>query len=435
MTNITHRRIWAISWPILLSNATIPILGAIDTAVVGQMGTAAPIGAVGLGAIILASVYWIFGFLRMGTSGLAAQAHGAGTRAERAAILYRALLIGLVAGVAIVVLQWPLLWSAFRLAPASDEVEALARDYLTIRIWGAPWTIALYAINGWLIALERSKGVLWLQLWINGVNALLDCWFVLGLGWGVGGVASATLIAEMTGFGLGIYLCRDAFGYVRPAALARLRDRAALKKMMSVNGVIMLRTVLLQAAFTAFLFLGSGLGDVPLAANQILMQFLSIAAYALDGFAFAAETLIGQAIGARDGHSMDRAARLSFQWSIGGSVLIGCGYFLFGPMVIDLMTAAPDVRATAKELLIWAALAPVIGIAGWMYDGFFIGATLTRAMLRSVAWSVLVYVLALVTLLPDYGNAGLWASLMMMNAARGLLGWWIWAGGRATFTA
>lgn len=187
MAEITNARVLRIAAPIVLSNATVPILGAVDTGVVGQMGLAAPIGAVGIGAIILASVYWIFGFLRMGTSGLAAQAHGAGDRAESGAVLLRGLGVGVAAGLLLIALQVPLVWAAFRIAPASAEVEALARDYLAIRIWGAPATISLYAVTGWLIALERTRGVLALQLWMNGLNIALDLWFVLGLGWGCRG--------------------------------------------------------------------------------------------------------------------------------------------------------------------------------------------------------------------------------------------------------
>ncbi|HEX9856921.1 MAG TPA: MATE family efflux transporter, partial [Paracoccaceae bacterium] len=205
MAEITHARVLRIAAPIVLSNATVPLLGAVDVGVVGQIGLAAPIGAVGIGAVVLASLYWIFGFLRMGTSGLTAQAHGAGDAAERSAILLRALLIGAAAGLAFVALQVPLFWAAFQLAPASAEVEGLAQHYLAIRIWGAPATIALYAVTGWLIALERTRAVLLLQLWMNGLNVGLDLWFVLGLGWGVGGVATATLIAEWTGLALGLW--------------------------------------------------------------------------------------------------------------------------------------------------------------------------------------------------------------------------------------
>ena len=420
MAPLTHTRLLKIAAPIVLSNATVPLLGAVDTGVVGQMGQAAPIGAVGVGAVVLVTLYWIFGFLRMGTSGLAAQAHGAGDLPERGAILMRALLVGALAGGAFILLQHWLFRAAFLIAPASPEVETLARQYLAIRIWGAPATIAAYAVTGWLIAVERTRGVLVLQLWINGVNIALDLWFVLGLGWGVPGVALATLIAEWTGLALGLWLCRDGVLPVWRAAWARLSDAAALRVMLVVNRDIMLRSVLLQASFTTFVFLGARQGDVTLAANQVLLQFLSITAYALDGFAFAAETLVGQAVGARARDAVRQAARMAMQWGLAGAVLLGAAFGLAGPWIIDLMTTAPEVRATARDYLPWLVAAPVIGVFSWIYDGIFIGATLTAEMRRSMTAAVLCYGVALLLLPPAFGNHGLWAALMVLNAARGI---------------
>ncbi len=421
---ITHRRVLKIAAPIVLSNATIPILGAVDTGVVGQMGAAAPIGAVGLGAIILASLYWMFGFLRMGTTGLVAQAHGAGDVAETGAILLRALLIGGAAGLVFVLLQGALFHGAFLLAPASDEVEGLARTYLAIRVWGAPATIALYAVTGWLIALERTRSVLVLQLWMNGLNILLDLWFVLGLGWGVEGVAVATLIAEWTGLSLGLWLCRGAFSGNAWRDWGRVFDRARIGRMMRVNGDIMIRSVLLQASFTTFLFLGADLGDVPLAANQVLLQFLEITAYALDGFAFAAEALVGAAVGAGARARVRRAGVVASQWGVGGAAALGAVFWFAGPAIIDIMTTSPEVRETARTYLPWVALAPLIGIASWMFDGIYIGATWTRDMRNLMVVSVAIYVTALALLVPALGNHGLWASLMVLNLTRGLTMAW-----------
>jgi MATE family multidrug resistance protein len=417
---LTHGRVLRIAGPIVLSNATVPLLGAVDTAVVGQLGQAAPIGAVGIGAVVLATLYWVFGFLRMGTSGLAAQAHGARDGRETAAVLIRALLIGWGAGLALILLQRPLFAAAFAVAPASGTVEALARSYLAIRIWGAPATIALYAIEGWLLATERTRAILLIQLLRNGANAALSIAFVLGLGWGVPGVAAATLVAEWGGLALGLWLCRGALAddVWRDRALILNRDR--LTRMGTVNGHIMLRSVLLQGCFTAFVFLGARFGDVTLAANQILMQFLEITAYALDGFAFAAETLVGQAVGARDPRGVRRASVLTSQWGVGGAALLGLAFWAGGPTVIDLMTTAPDVRAEARTFLVWAAAAPVIGIAAWMFDGIFIGATLTVAMLRAMALSVAIYAVAVPLIVPAFGNHGLWAALMVLNIARGV---------------
>jgi MATE family multidrug resistance protein len=414
---VTHRRVLRIAGPIVLSNATVPLLGAVDTGVVGQMGAAAPIGAVGLGAVVLATFYWIFGFLRMGTTGLAAQAHGRGDGPERAAVLWRALMIGLAAGVALILCQGLLFWAAFRVAPASAEVEALARSYLGLRIWGAPATISLYAVTGWLIAMERTRGVLVLQLWMNGLNIALDLWFVLGLGWGVPGVAIATLIAEWTGLALGLWLCRDGLARLE---LPRILDRVALRRMAGVNSDIMIRSVLLQGSFTAFLFFGAGLGDVTLAANQVLLQFLEITAYALDGFAFAAETLVGQAVGAGSRPALRRSIQLSFQWSVAGAFALSALFAVAGPVIIDVMTTAPEVRAAARIYLWWLVAAPLIGVASWTYDGIYIGATATREMRNAMVLCVSLYALSLAILLPALGNHGLWASIMVLNTLRGL---------------
>ncbi|OWY05719.1 MATE family efflux transporter [Thioclava sp. F1Mire-8] len=419
MAEITHARVLKIALPIVLSNATIPILGAVDTAVVGQIGLPAPIGAVGIGAVILSSLYWIFGFLRMGTTGLVSQAHGTGDTGEVSAGLMRALIIAGIAGLSLIVLQLPLFWAAFQLAPASDEVEGLARDYLQIRIWGAPLTISLYAFTGWLIALERTRGVLLLQVAMNALNVGLDLLFVLGFGWGVQGVAGATLISEIGGVLLALWLCRAAFagGLWRARAIF---DRVKLATMARVNTDIMLRSILLQASFTSFLFLGAGQGDVTLAANQVLLQFLQITAFALDGFAFSAESLVGQAVGAHSAARLRRASIVSSQWGIGGALVLGAVFLLAGPAIIDLMTTAPNVRVEARDYLIWIAAAPLIGGPAWMLDGIFIGATLTREMRNAMVVSVAIYTVSLFVLIPLFGNHGLWAGLMILNATRGL---------------
>ena len=415
---LSHRRVLAIALPIVLSNATIPLLGAVDTGVVGQMGEAAPIGAVGVGAIILATIYWVFGFLRMGTSGLVAQSRGAGDAVESGAHLLRALGIGLAAGAALILLQVPLTAAAFRLAPASAEVEALARQYLAIRIWGAPFTIGMYALTGWMIAVERTRAILVVQMVINLINIGLDLLFVLELGWGVQGVAAATLIAETCGFALALWFARDALRAGRSRGGLWAAD--VVRRLVQVNGDIMIRSVLLQASFTSFIFLGAGLGDVTLAANQVLMQFLNITAYGLDGFAFAAEALVGQAVGARRPDRVRRAAILTSQWGVGGAALLGLVFALSGGAIIDLLTTSAEVRQAARTYLPWLAVAPLIGIASWMFDGIFIGATRTREMRQAMILSVAIYVVALLILLPAFGNHGLWAALMVLNGARGL---------------
>ncbi len=417
---LTHRRILHIALPIVLSNATVPILGAVDTGVVGQMGEAAPIGAVGIGAVILSTLYWVFGFLRMGTTGLVAQARGAGDVAETGALFMRGMMIGLAGGLFFIVIQAGLFWGAFQLAPASEEVETLARDYLEIRIWGAPATIALYVVTGWLIALERTKGVLVLQLWMNGLNIVLDLWFVLGLGWGVEGVAIATLIAEWTGLALGLWLCRAVFAGEQWRDWARIFDPARLKRMLVVNADIMVRSVILTVSFTTFLFVAADFGDVTLAANQVLIQFLEITAFALDGFAFSAEALVGASVGAGQRERVRRAGVMTSQWGVGGAFFLCFVFWFGGPYLIDLMTTSEEVRAEARTYLPWVALAPVIGIASWMLDGIYFGATWTRDMRIAMIQSVAIYVVALIILVPTMENHGLWLALMILNAARGI---------------
>lgn len=420
---VTHARILRIAGPVVLANATVPLLGAVDTGVIGQLGDPAALGAVGLGAVILASFYWIFGFLRMGTTGFVAQARGAGDHPEVAAHLMRALLIGGTAGAVLIAGQLALWWAAFAIAPASAEVEGFARTYLSIRIWGAPATICLYAITGWLIAMERTRGVLVLQLMMNGLNVALDLLFVLGLGWGVAGVASASLVAEWGGLALGLWLCRGAFqgGWWRDRA--RILARAALRRLAVVNGDIMLRSVMLQAAFTTFVFLGAGQGDVTLAANQVLLQFLEISAFVLDGFAFSAEAMVGAALGAGSRAHLRRAAGMSAIWGVSAALLLAVAYALFGAALVDLLTTSPEVRERAREFLPWLVAAPIIGVASFMLDGVFIGATWTREMRVTMFWSVAVYALTLVICLPLFGNHGLWAALMLLFTMRAITLW------------
>ncbi|MEC9432842.1 MAG: MATE family efflux transporter [Pseudomonadota bacterium] len=417
---LTHRRVLAIALPIMLSNATTPLLGAVDTGVIGQLGAAAPIGAVGMGAVILSFIYWTMGFLRMGTSGLVAQARGRGDAEECAALLLRGLLIAAASGLVFILLQVPLFWAAFQLSPASAEVEGMARDYLALRIWGGPFAISVYALTGWLIAMERTRGVLVLQIAMNGANIALDLLFVIGLGWGVEGVAAATLISEVFGASLGLWMCRDAFAGPGWRDRARVFDRARLVNMAKVNGDILVRSCLLQFGFGFFLFRSADWGDVSLAANQVLMQFLAISAYALDGFAFAAEALVGQFFGARRPDLLRRASRLTSAWGLACVAVLGAGFWLLGGAIIDLMATAPEVRAEAREYLPWAALAPVLGLPAFMLDGIFIGATRTRDMRNAMLWSLALYLAAWAALVPLFGLHGLWAALMCFFVLRAI---------------
>ncbi|MEL6680304.1 MAG: MATE family efflux transporter [Pseudomonadota bacterium] len=421
---ITHRRVLLVALPIVLSNATVPLMGVVDTFAVGQLGRAEPIGAVALGATILTSVYWIFGFLRMGTAGMVAQAHGAGNRAEVSALLTRALVISLGAGAVFIAAQALLIAAALSLSRGSAEVESLAAQYLTIRIWGAPAAIAVYALTGWLVALERTGGVFALQLVMNGGNIVLSLTFVLGLGWGVPGVAAATLLAEFGGAAVGLWLCRDAFA--RPAwrDWPAVFDRVRLAEFGSVNRDIMIRSVLLTLCFASVTFSGTALGDTTLAANQILIQFVYVSAYALDGFAFAAEAMVGSAMGARNPAVLRRAALMTSFWAILVTALVTLAYLVFGEALIRGMTTAVDVQEEALRYLPWAIAAPLIGAPAFMLDGIFIGATRARDMRNMMILSALGYAAAMAVAVPAYGNHGLWLALTIFFVLRGVtLGW------------
>ena len=417
---ITHRRVLTIAIPIVISNATVPILGAVDTGVIGQMGVAAPIGAVGIGAIILGALYWIFGFLRMGTVGLTSQAFGAGDHREVNALFFRATGIGLIAGLAFVLFQAPLFLGAFWVSPASAEVEDLARQYMSIRIWSAPAAIAIYGLSGWLIAQERTGAVLMIQLLMNVSNIILDLWFVLGLGLGVEGVAIATLIAEWGGLALGMYLCRSVLSGFSGSIWQQVFDRERLIRMAQVNVDILIRSVLLQAGFVSFLFFGADLGDVTLAGNQVLLQFVYMAAHAMDGFVFAAESLVGQAVGARAVAQLRRAASLTAIWTFSLGVLMAVIFWAVGPWVIDLMAKDVAVQAAARLYLPHTALAPLLGALAWMLDGVFIGATRTRDMRNMMILSFLGYCALVALLFPGFGNHGLWLAMNGFLILRGV---------------
>ena len=419
--DVTHARVLRIALPIVLSNATVPLLGIVDTAVVGQLGEAAPIGAVGTGALLITAILWIFGFLRMGTVGLAGQALGAGDRDELSAILSRALLIGAVGGAALVLLQGPIFAFALWVQPASAEVEALALSYMSIRIWSAPAAIALYGLSGWLIAQERTGGVFAIQLLQNGLNMALSWYLGLVLGWGIEGVAAATLIADLVACAFALWLCRD--GFARPAWRDRslLLDPARLKELGTVSSDIMIRSVLLQITFLSFLFyFSSGLGEVTLAANQILLQFLILAANAMDGFAFAAEALVAQALGARNARLLRRGAVVTSIWAAGIVTGASLLFLLAGGWIVDLLTTAPDVRAEARVYLPWMVAAPIVGCASWMLDGIFIGASQTRDMRNMMIVSTAIYFAAVIPLVAAFGNHGLWAAFLVSFVARGV---------------
>ena len=419
MLDITNKRVLTIAIPIVLSNITVPILGAVDTAVVGQLGKAAPVAAVGVGAIIITSFYWLFGFLRMGTTGLVAQAVGSKDESEVRAYLLRALILGLLAGLFIFLLRTPLMELGLWISPASSDVEELAQKYISIRVWSAPAAIGLYGIVGWLIALERTKSVLFLQFFMNGVNVLLDIWFVLVLNWGVQGVAIATVIAEVSALILGLLICYDRFKDKSWPTLRIVFSIARLKKMLSINLDILLRSIILEVIFVSFLLYGGKFGDVKLAANQVLLQFLHIAAHGLDGFALAAETLVGQAFGKKDRSILRKSIIVSSKLAFLLSCIMAISFLLFGSSLIDLMTTAENVRLEAKSYIIFITLVPILGVSAYMLDGIFIGATKTKDMRNMMFITLIFYVIAVLLLVPYFQNTGLWSALLISFIVRG----------------
>ena len=417
-SNITHKRILAISIPIILSNVTIPLLGVVDTAVIGQLGKVAPIGAVGIGALIISAIYWIFGFLRMGTTGLTAQAVGKKDNQEIVALLSRTLLIGITAGLMLILLNDFIFWGSFKVSPASEEVENLAYSYMKIRIYSAPAAISIFGILGWLIAQERTRMVLLLQLWMNGSNILLDFLFVIGFNWGVEGVALATVIAEVSSFFLGIFICRSAFIGSAWRSFHLVLNKAKISKMAVVNFDILIRSMFLQAAFILFMFLSSDINDEILAINQILLQFLSISAYALDGFAFSAEALIGQAFGAKSVKSLRKVSIFATFWAFLAAIVLTLCFYFGSDFLIVLMTSSEELRENAQVYVYWVIVAPILAAPAFILDGIFIGATRTKDMRNCMIISFGIYCLVVWLLYEPFGNQGLWAALMVMFIVR-----------------
>lgn len=414
----SHRAILAIALPIMLSNVSTPMLGAVDTAVVGQIPDPAYIGAVAVGSLVFTFVFWAFGFLRMGTTGLTAQAFGAQDRSEMVAALGRSLLVALAAGCALVALQWPIREAAFTLLDASERVEQLGRSYFDIRIWAAPATLANYALLGWFIGLGRTDIALVLQLVLNLSNIALDLLFVLVLHWDVQGVAAGTVLAELLAASVGLAI---AARHVRALggqwSLRRLLMPEPLKRTIVVNGDIMVRSLALIFVFVWFMAQGAAQGDVRLAANAVLMQFISISAYFLDGLAFAAEALVGRAVGAMRRGALAAAAIKTSIWAGAVALALSLLLLMFGGSLIDLLSVDAAVRAAARTYLPWAIGAPLLGVWAFQLDGIFIGATRTADMRRAMLASSAIFLLAW-WLLQPWGNHGLWAALYVNYVAR-----------------
>ena len=407
----------------MVSGASTPLLGLVDTLVVGNLGQAAPLGAIALGTLIFNFLYWGLSFLRMGTTGLTAQALGAKTEHRIQNTLGRAVITGFGFGVALILLQIPIAWISLRLLAASAEVEALAAQYFYIRIWGAPATLVTYAIVGWFIGLQRTRWALGLQLWLNSLNIILDVFFVMGLGWGVAGIAAGTVIAEASTVVIGLGLCLRLNRQRTERSIhldwARLKDLDALKRLLQVNVDIFIRTLGLLLIFGWFTSKSAGYGDEVLAANYILLQFITFSAFFLDGFAIAAESLTGNAVGARNAHLLSQTVRKSTYMAGLTALGLSIAFVLLGQIAIDFLTNVDGVRAAAKTYLPWVWVIPVISVWCFQFDGIYIGATWTKDMRNLMVLSLGIFLVALYGLTPILGAHGLWAAMVVHYVARG----------------
>ena len=416
-----YRRVWALAWPIMLSNLSIPLVGAVDTAVMGRMPDPAYIGAVAVGASLFSLLFWTFGFLRMGTTGFVAQGFGARDGTAIRIAVARALLLALVLAVLMLLLQWPVAVIAFTVIEASATVEALARTYFDIRIWSAPATFANYALLGALIGLQRTRAVLLHQLVLNGTNVGLDLLFVPGLGMGVDGVAWASVIAEFTAVGLGLWLIVRA---LRPLPGRNTRRALlapeGLRALLAVNGNILIRTLCLVGSFFWFTASGGRIGEIELAANAVLLQFFFFLAYGLDGFAHAAEGLAGAAWGRRSRRHFTAAVRTTTVSACAVALLFTATYAALGPLFITWLTDLETVRTTAADYLPWMIVAPLIAVWSFQLDGIFIGTTRTVEMRNAMLASTALFLAATALLIPALSNHGLWLALMLFLAVRAL---------------
>ena len=421
--SISYRYLLQKAWPIILANASVPLLGLVDTAVIGNVGSITDLGAIAFGALIFSFVYWSFGFLRMGTTGFAAQASGAGEEQEVRAVLGRALLIALCLGVVLILIQWPIGLAAFSLLDGSAPVEAVAQEYFDIRIWGAPATLATFALMGLLIGLGKSRTLLIVQLFLNGLNILLDVWFAGILGWGASGIALGTVIAEWTTVLLAGWLVYRTLNERKLLTevfwpKAKIMDLSALLKTASANLDIMLRTLILVFSFAFFINQSAKFGDTVLASNHILLQLIAFSAFFLDGYAFVVEALVGGAIGAKRRDVFDLAVRRSTVLALITAILLALIIALVGDIAVILMTDISSVRLAANQLLPFAALYVLFSFAAFQLDGIFIGASFTRQMRDAAALSIVVYFIAWWALSDQHGIQGLWGAMIIYVVAR-----------------
>ncbi len=419
--DVTHRMVLSIAVPMTLGFLTTPLLGLTDTAVVGRTGDAAALAGLAIGAVLFDLIFSSVSFLRASTTALVAQALGRGDRHEQQAVFWRALVLSIGLGLIILAASPWLLSVGLRMMGPEGTTAAATATYFSIRILAGPLTLTNFTILGFVLGLGRGTTGLLLQTILNGTNIVLSIYLGLVLGWGVAGVAWGTLIGEGMAAAVGLALIIPRFDRKDGPTVAEIFDRAKLSALFAINRDLMIRTFTLLAAFTLLTRIGTGFGAVVLAANAVLMNFFMIASFYLDGMANAAEQIVGRAIGARFREGFDRAIRLTALWSL-GLALVSCLFFLiFGNAIIDFMTTAADVRVIAANYLPWAAVTALTGALAFQMDGVYIGATWSREMRNMMLLAFAGYGLSLALFVPLFGNHGLWLSLNLFLALRGLL--------------
>lgn len=419
-----HKHFLALAIPLTITSLSTPLLGVVDTAIMGRLPQAAYIGGVSIGVLIFNTLYWLLGFLRVSTSGFSAQASGLNESQTSTLALFRPLVLALGMGLLMVLLQQPIKSAAFALMSPNETVWAIAGIYYDIRIWGAPFALANYVIAGWLMGMAKVKLSLWLQVTMNVLNMLLAVYFVAGLGMSADGVAAATLIAEVGSAFIGLAaIARTGLINVKSLSIAALINSATLLKMMKVNGDLFIRTACLLAVFNYFAVYGLRYGDTILAANAVLLQLHYVIAYFLSGFANAATVFVGKAIGEKNGPLYAKTVTLTALWGGGIAVLLSLAVLLFRGPLIAMFTILPDVQLIADQYSYWIAIFPLAAFWGLQLYGIFAGATESAPIRNSMIYSLLAYFLILWFGVPLFHNHGVWFAFIVFSLGRSLFLW------------
>lgn len=412
----------------MLSNGTVPLVGIVDTAVMSRMGSPEWMAATAVGAIIFSSIFWVFGFLRMATGGLVAQAFGAANTEATSRISIRALLLALALGVALILLQKPLLTIALFAIDDVGQWQNFTEDYFLIRIFAAPATLCMYAILGALIGLQRVNSVLWLQLLLNLLNVLLTITLFTTTDLGIKGVALATVVSEYVTLIAGCYVLRDIIGaaFRDTSFNSWLLDRRALTRFFTISGDLFIRTLCLTFAFYWMTVLSARQGVVILAANTVLFNLVHLASHVMDGYAHAVESLTGFAIGKKDTALLNRSVCASMYLAAFSAAVFSLFFWVLGEPIIVFLVAEESARQSAVTWLSWVIAAPLFGIWSFLLDGIFVGATETRSMRDSMLVSLAIFMLCSSILVPSLGNQGIWISYFVLLIVRALTLWLKW---------